>query len=320
MYLRRIPLPLYLQEGSHSTSETSELEAIANDCYLQTGGGSVGSREQYSKKPLTRIIPSSKVRSTASYVDYSRFRDQNVTLRSTQSLDPFPSQTQRNDKIKFSKKLSKLSRGSLDAKTSGSNSINRHSHDNDNDHDVIENEEDNDDDVDEDVDLETPGPATAIINNRHDQYEYTDCVAPALLTRHRRRISDLDDDLYSKHTNNNCNGSIGNENPNCPLLMRQGSLTSPHDDVIISKRWRSLELVGGKGSHGRRSSGATTDENQCNKKSIADRIATRLAGLFNGNGFRSSDASLRKIGVIQSGVKGMTGFGEIPATEKESIV
>lgn len=116
-----------------------------------------------------------------------------------------------------------------------------------------------------------------------------------------------------KHINNNCNGSIGVEDAHCPLLFRQGSLTTPHDDNNLhTKRWRSLQTVG-------------LDENSISgdKKTIPrGSIRSWIVGFFQGNGFRSSDASLRKVGVVPSGLRGHPGFGELPsiAPEKESIV
>lgn len=116
---------------------------------------------------------------------------------------------------------------------------------------------------------------------------------------------------YNKHINNNCNGSVGTEDANCPLLFRQGSLNSPHDEILLQhKRWRSLETVG-----------QLTDNDSNNKKGLNRGIRSWLVGLFQGNGLRSSDASLRKVGVMQSGVRGISGFGELPpAPEHESIV
>lgn len=114
-----------------------------------------------------------------------------------------------------------------------------------------------------------------------------------------------------KHINNNCNGSVGTEDPNCPLLFRQGSLNSPHDEFLLHhKRWRSLETVG-----------PLADEDTNSKKGLnRGSVRSWLVGLFQGNGLRSNDAS-RRVGVMQSGVRGISGFGELPpAPEHESIV
>lgn len=116
-----------------------------------------------------------------------------------------------------------------------------------------------------------------------------------------------------KHLNNNCNGSIGIDDQHCPLIVRQGSLNSPHDDNLMqqTKRWRSLEMIAG-----------VDDDDLQNKKNVnRGSIKSWLFGIFQGNGLRSSNASLRKVGVMQSGVRGLTGFGELPAApEHESIV
>nr|XP_040236766.2 receptor-type guanylate cyclase Gyc76C-like isoform X1 [Anopheles coluzzii]XP_040236767.2 receptor-type guanylate cyclase Gyc76C-like isoform X1 [Anopheles coluzzii]XP_049465860.1 receptor-type guanylate cyclase Gyc76C-like isoform X1 [Anopheles coluzzii]XP_049465861.1 receptor-type guanylate cyclase Gyc76C-like isoform X1 [Anopheles coluzzii]XP_049465862.1 receptor-type guanylate cyclase Gyc76C-like isoform X1 [Anopheles coluzzii]XP_049465863.1 receptor-type guanylate cyclase Gyc76C-like i len=124
--------------------------------------------------------------------------------------------------------------------------------------------------------------------------------------------------------NNNCNGSIGNgaaeEQATCPLLTRQTSLTTPQEhehhcpglytNNSSSKRWYSLEHVG------------VPDEDSCSKKSLTrSSLKSWLVGFIHGNGFKSSDSSLRKVGVLPVGVGGVTGFGELqPTPEKESMV
>ncbi|XP_053671608.1 receptor-type guanylate cyclase Gyc76C-like [Anopheles nili] len=130
---------------------------------------------------------------------------------------------------------------------------------------------------------------------------------------------------YHKYLhNNNCNGSVGNgagaeEQVTCPLLTRQTSLTTPqeHDCPGLytansgsGKRWYSLEHVG------------APDEDSCSKKSLTrSSIKSWLVGFIQGNGFKSSDSSLRKVGVLPVGVGGVTGFGELqPTPEKESMV
>lgn len=127
------------------------------------------------------------------------------------------------------------------------------------------------------------------------------------------RNGDEENNTGYKHINNNCNGSIGVEDAHCPLLFRQGSLTSPHDENNLhTKRWRSLQTVG-------------LDENSVSgdKKTVPrGSIRSWIVGFFQGNGFRSSDASLRKVGVVPSSLRGHPGFGELPpfTPEKESIV
>lgn len=311
MYNRKNQVPPYLLERNQSGSESSQIAALDNDGYYRTGG-SLGSREQYTKKGFVRLQQESILRPIASSADYSHLQNENALMRTTQSLDPFPSQLphiHKRTELNLLEQLPKLPRGSFEDSASGSTSANRS---NDNNCDEILTE-------DEYNTLETPEIVT--IRGTHYEYDLVDSTTSPLMNRHRRRISDLDYD-HTKHTNNNCNGSITNENPSSPLLIRQGSLCDPHDDIIVSKKWRSLETVGDKGSHSRRVYDANPDECRFpNKRSIADRIATTIAGIFHGNGFRSSDASLRKIGAIQSGLKGMAGFGEIPASpEKESIV
>uniref|UniRef100_A0A182YQ82 Guanylate cyclase n=1 Tax=Anopheles stephensi TaxID=30069 RepID=A0A182YQ82_ANOST len=148
----------------------------------------------------------------------------------------------------------------------------------------------------------------------------------ALTTKAPNNSHNSDQQSYHKYLhNNNCNGSIGNgagqeeQAATCPLLTRQTSLTTPQDhhdcpglytNNSSSKRWYSLEHVG------------VPDEDACSKKSLTrSSIKSWLVGFIHGNGFKSSDSSLRKVGVLPVGVGGVTGFGELqPTPEKESMV
>lgn len=137
-----------------------------------------------------------------------------------------------------------------------------------------------------------------------------DCGVSMIVSDDTNYEPKLSRKISSKHLNNNCNGSIVSENPKCPLLLRQGSLNSPHDDSMLqTKRWRSLETVGG-------------DEDVENKKSFTrNSIKSWLVGFFQSNGLRSSNSSLRKVGVVQNTVKELAGFSELPSSpENESIV
>lgn len=116
-----------------------------------------------------------------------------------------------------------------------------------------------------------------------------------------------------KPLNNNCNGPLA-EDVHCPLLYRQGSLNNPQDENILQhKRWRSLETVNSRND---------SSSNAPKKGVSRGSIRSWLVNLFQGNGFLSNDVSLRKVGVVQSRVKGFSGFGETlpPAPEHESIV
>lgn len=137
-----------------------------------------------------------------------------------------------------------------------------------------------------------------------------DCGVAMIVSDDTNYEPKLSRKISSKHLNNNCNGSIALEDPKCPLLLRQGSLNSPHDDSMLqTKRWRSLETVGG-------------DEDVENKKSFTrNSIKSWLVGFFQSNGLRSSNSSLRKVGVVQNTVKELAGFSELPSSpENESIV
>lgn len=118
--------------------------------------------------------------------------------------------------------------------------------------------------------------------------------------------------------NNNCNGSIIDD-AHSPLLQRQASLTCPPDEIISrSKRWRSLETIENTST-----SIDNTGLGQNSKKSAVNRgsIASWFMNLLQGNGIRSSDASLRRVGIVQTTVRGVPGFGEMPSPpDRESIV
>lgn len=120
----------------------------------------------------------------------------------------------------------------------------------------------------------------------------------------------IQDSLY-KYSNNNCNGSVMMmEDPNCPLL-RQTSLTNhdAEDIPFLTKKWKSLETV------------VLDDADASSKTSITKRsIKSWLAGILHGNGFKTSDASLRKVNAIQS-VTTVPAFNEMQNnSQKESIV
>lgn len=113
--------------------------------------------------------------------------------------------------------------------------------------------------------------------------------------------------LHYKPLNNNCNVT---EEAQCPLLLRQNSLSRGPQDEMLShqKRWRSLESIDNR--HDAES--ISTSKKNTNRGSIR----SWLYNLFQGHGF--NDSSLRKVGVVQSHVKG---FGDLPsAPEHESIV
>lgn len=130
---------------------------------------------------------------------------------------------------------------------------------------------------------------------------------PSGISEHK--TNNKEDDMY-KYPNNNCNGSIGNDDPDNSPLIRQTSVTNndAEDVPFLTKRWRSLEEI-------------ALDEETSSKTSITKRsLKSWLAGILHGNGFKSSDASLRKVNPIQPST-GLLTFNEIQANvQKESIV
>lgn len=126
-----------------------------------------------------------------------------------------------------------------------------------------------------------------------------------------------DDEDGDKLSNNNCNGSVNIEDPTCPLLLtRQTSLTNEnvdelHSMLLADKKWRSLE-----------DARMEADDNQSGGESgsVAHKGSFKswLKGVFQGNGFKNSNASLKKVTVLP-GVKEVPVINESP-TQKESIV
>lgn len=113
------------------------------------------------------------------------------------------------------------------------------------------------------------------------------------------------------------NGSVSGVNPNAasggsseditvPLLARADALVPRGAVIVPTKRWRSLEQL--------KPSAAVhnpTYFGDGKKADVRGSIKSWLYGLFNGNGLRSSETSLRK---------GMhSGYSDLQS-EKESIV
>ncbi|KAI8121971.1 hypothetical protein FF38_05671 [Lucilia cuprina] len=146
--------------------------------------------------------------------------------------------------------------------------------------------------------------------------------------------------LPYKHLNNNCNGGMTiEEDVQSPLLQRQASLTTP-TSMEKAKRWHSLENIehhagnsvsyaedidgrqassSSNKSHGKKfSRNNTTGGDSGNSSSILD----RLVSIFHGNGKKSSEASLRRVGILPSAVRGVPGFSDISGSsrDRESIV
>lgn len=111
-------------------------------------------------------------------------------------------------------------------------------------------------------------------------------------------------------SNNNCNGSANIEDPSCPLLHRQTSLTTEHDaaqSCMHVKKWRSLEA-------------RMDEDNQSSASGTKGSIKSWIKGIFQSNGFKNSNSSLKKVSIMQ-GVKEVPVIEDVePSTEKETIV
>ncbi|TMW45682.1 hypothetical protein DOY81_009239 [Sarcophaga bullata] len=144
--------------------------------------------------------------------------------------------------------------------------------------------------------------------------------------------------LPYKHLNNNCNGGMTiEEDVQSPLLQRQASLTSP-TAMETAKRWHSFENIehhtgnsvsyaedidGRQASSSNKAAGKKTSRNNTTGDSgNSSSILHRLVSFFHGNGRKSSEASLRKVGIIPSAVRGVPGFSDISGSprDRESIV
>ena len=122
------------------------------------------------------------------------------------------------------------------------------------------------------------------------------------------------------HKNNHCtfpNGAVSGVNPSVlagvssedvrvPLLAPADSLM-PHGNILVpTKRWKSLEQL-----KPTTAASNPTYLGDMKKADVRGSIKSWLFGLFNGNGLRSSETSLRK---------GMhSGYSDLQS-EKESIV
>lgn len=318
-------LPLYLN-GEETRCALEQPDSL-NSTGCGGGGGGGGNTlstnkdhmECAQKKPLAMVRPRQILSSiVSSSDDYQRFRgciDFDTSrrasgLRESISLDPFPNQLRRRLDCKKLQKL-KLRNRSVCSLDAGIAIISRDPQYRDDIRiDSSRNRLANNDVVHHRALCNTESTSTNVLEQHSETNTTTACTINKT-------------NVPAKHLNNNCNGSIGTEDPNCPLLHRQGSLNSPHDEILLHhKRWRSLETIGGLvdtdvaniSRDGSRSGG--------NKKVLSrNSIRSWLFGLFQGNGFRSNDASLRKVGVGIMQTGGVRGFTELPpAPEHESIV
>lgn len=301
--------PLYIN-GDDSYSTIEQPDSLNSTSCTSNNGCSKNDVDIVQKKPLAMVRPRQILCSiTSSSDDYQRFRDcidaidnqtQSISgLRESLSLDPFPKLRRRFDCIKIPQQL-KLRNPiscSLDAGVA-----------------MISNDPNCSDLIDYHSKLNSNLYNRALCNSERDDTNDIN------ININKKPIKK---NISYKNFNNNCNGNtIGNDDQNCPLLQRQGSLCSPHDEILMhNKRWRSLENVCGNDNIRDISNLSTTPQQQQttttnNKKMLSkNSIRSWLVGLFQGNGFRSNDASLRKVGVglLQSGVLST-------APEHESIV
>lgn len=266
----RIPLPL---SGEDSQLTLEQPDSINGDQNLNSEGS--------LKKPLAMVRPHRILTSikSSSSDDYNIFHSRPSidgcagNLRESRSLEPFPSLLRRRgDYVKLATlKMSKTSSRSLDA-------------------------------------------GVAMISYNPSYYGLAD-LFPNVMENDWGRCSDTIVNTKKKkptykYINNNCNGSIMTEDPNCPLLFR-GSLNTNqianNETIKCPKRWRSLETV--------------DNETKTKKELPRGTIRSWLFGLFQGSGIRASDVSLRKVNAMQSSVKGMPAFCDLPpAPENESMV
>lgn len=287
----------YLDRLRHLSGGDSQLTLDQPD---SIGADQPNILEYTLKKPLAMVRPRrilSAVKSSSSD-DYSRFRsrpsvdDCPGNLRESRSLEPFPSQLRRRiDYLKLtSLKTSKNSSRSLDAGVSMiSYNPNYYGM-----ADMFNNTAPT---------ATTIAVATTTDNNAPDWVGCSESITNSNKNKQQ-----------NKYINNNCNGSITTEDPNCPLLFR-GSLNTANDDGqnYQQKRWRSLETI--------RIEKESTSKSKKELPRGTTTIRSWLVGLFQGNATKGADVSLRKVNAVQSGVKGMPAFCDLPpAPENESMV
>lgn len=236
-----------------------------------------------NQKPV--IMPKPIMKSITSSSDqYPRFRNSDYVLRESKSLDPFPSQLRKRiDTIQSPE--------------------------------IFQKDDFNSYDIDVDNNCYKTGTSSSSVVESGNDNKYCNNEIISNNDDSDSKISSID--IAYKYLNNNCNGLINNEDAHCPLLLRQQSLTDhPHGGKVCSqptishpKPWRSLIELQPIELH----------EDNCSKKSQArGSFKSWLVGIFQGNGFKSSDASLRKTAILPSG---LTSFGEIQAgPERESNV
>lgn len=308
-------LPLYLN-GEESPGALEQPDSLNSACCGISSNTSSVYKEKnqldcIQKKPLAMVRPRQILSSIASSCDdYERFRGciESETsrraggLRESLSLDPFPNHLRRRVECSKLPKLRHRSACSLDAagtKTSREPLFH------------------------EDINID--GNRTRIINNdfKHHRTLHNNELTKQPCEKIATTTCSTQKSIFAKRSSNDCNGSIGTEDPNSPLLQRQGSLNNPHDEILIhKKRWRSLETIGGLVDNNAYFGHDGVGGGGGNKKVLnRNSIRSWLFGLFQGSGFRSNDASLRKdgVGILQTG--GVRGFTELPpAPEQESIV
>lgn len=285
-YVDRLPL--------HLSGEDSQLTLDQPD---SIGAEQPNILEYTLKKPLAMVRPRrilSAVKSSSSD-DYNRFHsgpsidDCPGNLRESRSLEPFPSQLRRRvDYMKLpSLKTSKHGSRSLDA---GVSMISY----NPNYYGMADM-------------FNNTAPTATTTTTDNIAPDWVGCSDSAT-NSNKNKLS------HNKYINNNCNGSIMTEDPNCPLLFR-GSLNTANDDGLNyqQKRWRSLEAIS-----------IEKESSSKSKKELprgTTTIRSWLVGLFQGSATRGADVSLRKVNAVQSGVKGMPAFCDLPpAPENESMV
>lgn len=288
-YIDRIPLHLSREHSQITLNQPESInveQSNSLDCSL--------------KKPLAmvrpqRILSSGKLSSSDDF--NNRFNSSTSIdncpghLRESRSMEPFPSQLRRRvDHIKLpALKMNKNNSRSLDACVS------------------MISYKPNYLDVFDSMFQEAAAVATPAITAAAASASSIDGDWPAGCSD---AIADTNKKNQThKYFNNNCNGSILTEDANCPLLLR-GSWNTTTDDVLLNqKRWRSLETIN------------VEKEARSKKELPRSTIRSWLFGLFQSSGTRASDVSLRKVNAVQSGVKGMPAFCDLPpAPENESMV
>ncbi|KAI9581516.1 receptor-type guanylate cyclase Gyc76C-like isoform X1 [Glossina fuscipes] len=345
---------------SHNTLEHSEMNCDSNSVGINYSVGVIAISNDFSQKPLAMVRPHRRINSTALtdeiygsgvICDNTVFAAHN--LREALSLDPIPFHLRRrHESVKLPpSKLKKNNSRSLDTGVALISANPNGEIDNASGLPIRQHREAkagvaSDIATTEQLGNEDIGLLIACDNGDINLQNSATIVpvGPSLLNRRRSgggflgSPTPLLTTLPYKHLNNNCNGDLTiEEDVQSPLLQRQPYPSSVSASMDRLKRWHSLENIehhtGNSVSYADDIDGTQASSSvipKITKKSarnVSDEgnsssLFNRLVSIFHGNGKRTSEASLRRVGILPSAVRRVPGFSDMGGTnrDRESIV